>query len=408
MDPNILLDTFSAEDMDIWQSYNLFVDENINSPQLSKDQIKQEESQNSADLMDCCFSSICPNDLINNSVQPVNTNNKTNATQNFNATTQNQYQIIQPQVYTTNPQINYEQQSSNEYYSTHSSSCSSSPSFESNQYFEQAKQQPNTIQLGLDCLSSYSTQPQQQQQQTCIAINSLDSGTFQTIYGTNVNFSTLGDNSNKIGYFRINSDEPSLSPSSSISSSSLSTSSASSTNGDFNQFQGSKKIQKLCDIQPQQQSIIILEPQQLKNKVPPTTVTSSHKISRKSANILPPSPPSSFGSDSESNQSSSSSTNQTTQQQKTGTTKSTGLKANKLLKSNKLSSLRATGGSLAKQMRQNAYSFKQAQIKSAKAKVTIKTECLDTSNSLLNLSTNSDDDCWPFLCSLSVRNSSLH
>lgn len=368
--------------------------------------------------MDCCFSSICPNDLINNVQVNTNHNNKTNNT-HFNQVQQNQYQIIQP-VYTTantNQQINnYDQQSSNEQYSTNSSSCSSSPSLESNQYFDQNKPTANTIQLSLDSLNTYQQQPQ------CISINSLDnSGNFQTLYGTNVNFSTaqaIGDNSNKIGYFRINSDEPSLSPSSSISSSSLSTSSASSTNGDaINQFQAhSKKIQKLCDIQPQpqqQQSIIVLEPQQqqqtvaYKNKIPPTTVSSSHKISRKSANILPPSPPSSFGSDSESNQSSSSSTNQTSTTT-TNTKSLTGLKANKLLKSNKL--LRANGGSLAKQMRQNAYSFKQAQIKSAKAvaKVTIKTEssCLDTSNSLLNLSTNSDDDCWPFLCSLSKLPSS--
>ena len=65
MDPNILLDTFSAEDIDIWQSYNLFVDEHITSPHL-KEPIKEE----SADLMDCCFSSICPDDLINNTPTP--------------------------------------------------------------------------------------------------------------------------------------------------------------------------------------------------------------------------------------------------------------------------------------------------------------------------------------------------
>ncbi len=51
MDPSILLETFSAEDMDIWQSYNLFVDENLSSSStgsgqsnLSKDHIKEENN----------------------------------------------------------------------------------------------------------------------------------------------------------------------------------------------------------------------------------------------------------------------------------------------------------------------------------------------------------------------------
>jgi hypothetical protein len=44
MDPNILLETFSAEDMDIWQSYNLFVDDNISNN--LKEQIKEENAGN--------------------------------------------------------------------------------------------------------------------------------------------------------------------------------------------------------------------------------------------------------------------------------------------------------------------------------------------------------------------------
>ena len=42
MDPSMLLETFSAEDMDIWQSYNLFVDDNINAS--LKEQIKEENN----------------------------------------------------------------------------------------------------------------------------------------------------------------------------------------------------------------------------------------------------------------------------------------------------------------------------------------------------------------------------
>jgi hypothetical protein len=77
----------------------------------------------------------------------------------------------------------YDQQSSNEYFSASSSSCSSSPSLDSSLYFHDAKP---AIQLSLD--ARHFT-PQSQPQ--CLAIaSSLDTGSFQAIYGTNVNFST--------------------------------------------------------------------------------------------------------------------------------------------------------------------------------------------------------------------------
>lgn len=41
MDPNILLDTFSPTDMEMWHSYNFFSDENVNSASI-KDDIKEE------------------------------------------------------------------------------------------------------------------------------------------------------------------------------------------------------------------------------------------------------------------------------------------------------------------------------------------------------------------------------
>ncbi|CAF0880318.1 unnamed protein product [Brachionus calyciflorus] len=58
MDPTALIDTLSPNDMEIWNGYNFFTEENINSS--LKDDIKEENID-----MDCCFSSICPNDLIN-------------------------------------------------------------------------------------------------------------------------------------------------------------------------------------------------------------------------------------------------------------------------------------------------------------------------------------------------------
>lgn len=385
MDPTILLDTFSADDMDIWQNYNLFVDDNINSS--LKEQIKEENT----DLMDCCFSSICPNDLINNVENNLDKPN-IESTLDFNQ------QLNQQQpIYASN--INYDQQSStNEYYSTNSSSCSSSPSIEStNQYFETKP----AMQLNLDSLTFT-------QQQQCIVNNNENANNFQTIYESN--FPVINDN--KIEYFQISNseNEPSLSPSSSVSSSSLSTSSASSTTGDnnfstektFDRQKSSKKIQKLSELSTNPQSIIIVEAPQNNNKnTESLTISTSQKLSKKSANILPPSPPSSFGSDSESNQSTTSSTNHIT------SSKLVGLKSNKLLKSSKLNNQLRNNATIIKQMRHQPYSFKQAK-NANKSKVVIKAETsiLDTSNSLLNLSTNSDDDCWPFLCSLSKLPSS--
>ncbi|RNA28973.1 cyclic AMP-responsive element-binding 3 1 isoform X1 [Brachionus plicatilis] len=58
MDPSALIDTLSPNDMDMWNGYNFFSDENLTAS--IKDDIKEENLD-----MDCCFSSICPNDLIN-------------------------------------------------------------------------------------------------------------------------------------------------------------------------------------------------------------------------------------------------------------------------------------------------------------------------------------------------------
>lgn len=58
MDATVLLDTFTADEMDIWNNYNLFNDDHLNT---LKNVIKEEN----ADVELDCLSSICPNDLIN-------------------------------------------------------------------------------------------------------------------------------------------------------------------------------------------------------------------------------------------------------------------------------------------------------------------------------------------------------
>jgi len=152
--------------------------------------------------------------------------------------------------------------------------------------------------------------------------------------------------------------------------------------------------------------------QQQKNQyknVPITVIATSQqnqqtqaKLSKKSSNCLPPSPPSSFGSDSESNQSTSTAATKTM-------IKSTKSSLKTKFKSNKLNNqLRSNATStIIKQLRNQPYSLKSTKATKIQKAVTIKTESgLDTSNSFLNVSTNSDDDCWPFLCSISKLPSS--
>ncbi len=158
----------------------------------------------------------------------------------------------------------------------------------------------------------------------------------------------------------------------------------------------------------QQQQQQQLHNQNYKNSPITVTATSQHqqqqtqsKLNKKSSNCLPPSPPSSFGSDSESNQSSSTATTTTT------TKLSKGLKTK--FKSNKLNNqLRSNAtNTIIKQLRHQPYTLKSGKAPKIQKAVTIKTEIgLDTSSSCLNISTNSDDDCWPFLCSISKLPSS--
>ena len=61
MDPALILDTLTPDDMEIWQcgGYNFFNEDNLNAS--FRDSIKEENIE-----MEYCLSSICPNDLLSN------------------------------------------------------------------------------------------------------------------------------------------------------------------------------------------------------------------------------------------------------------------------------------------------------------------------------------------------------
>lgn len=362
MDPNILLDTFSPDDMDIWQSYNLFTDDNINSS--IKDQIKEENT----DLMDC-FTSICPNDLLN---------------------TVEQHQMQQIN------QMNYNHTNTKEYGEEYySSSCSSSsPSSSSlsadhspNIFDDTNKQQVNNINLDtinfIPCMLNQANNYEYQNNddlsssyqsfdQICNSNNSSDSCSLsassnQDIYSVSCN--------NKTNSFVINNDYQ------------------------LNQIQIQKCNQQQLKIVPAQNLVIstqllnqnnqpiILVESNTSSKTVKQLSTNSQQIQPKvkKANVLPPSPPSSFDSDSESNQS-------TVIVSKKSKSRKESIKASISKLNNPL-----RNSSMIKQMRNQSYS-------SVKSKHSLKNKStsLNNSNNNNNSNCNSDDDCWPFLCSLSV------
>ena len=367
--------------------------------------------------MDCCFSSICPNDLINN-VGELEINNQTSSyTPGHNQQSMTAYDNGSY----GKSVISF----GDEYYSTGSSCSSSSSSIESQQFDIKP-----SIALSLESLGF--------QQQQCIisvdnkqfSVNELPSQCYYEpeqaaqVQSSIQSFEPRGD------FFRM---ETSVSPSSSLSSSLSSSSSSSSSNELGNsvdskfrntriyQFQqqkaGQSKKMKVTTAEPLQtvasnNPIIIVESSGGggggSSKRALTNTPSHSKLNK--TNILPPSPPSSFGSDSESNHSSASSHS---------TGHKLGVSSSKLLgitkagkhsslasKTCKLSSSLRNSSTLMKQMRHQPYTGYKATLGSGKSKsVAVKCEetVLNTSGAnCLNMSTNSDDDCWPFLCSLSV------
>ena len=160
MDPALLLDTLSPDDMEMWQcgGYNFFADDNNLNPHTSngsasfKDSIKEENIE-----MDYCLSSICPNDLLSNMDQHLlsstNTNPNTNIAyinNNVVASNANFGNTNYMHTNTANLMDRYEAYSAS--FSSNSSSSSSSSSYTS------SSSSPN-----LDDMKSSSSLIQQQQ-----------------------------------------------------------------------------------------------------------------------------------------------------------------------------------------------------------------------------------------------------
>ena len=155
MDPNILLESFSPDDMEIWQSYNLFTDETINSSSSIKDQIKEENTGKKKlryelfnffliililkiDMMDNIFTSICPNDLMN----PCHYNQD-----------QQQHQIQYDYIRNNSNNNNIKEYNSGEEYYSSSPSSSSSSSSLSNHPTDVLPQHQQVHAINLDTVS---------------------------------------------------------------------------------------------------------------------------------------------------------------------------------------------------------------------------------------------------------------
>lgn len=301
MDPSALIDTLSPNDMEMWNGYNFFSDENINSS--IKDDIKEENLD-----MDCCFSSICPNDLINSIESSLVKSNS-----------------LQDEHF--------------DYNSLSSSSSSSSVS-------------PDTHRNEIN-METFDFVP-------CLLAdqaNNLDLNASGLL--------TVGLEQQNEKVIKYEVDSMSSSPCSSTCSTLPSPSQ-----------HVEQKPGQIYQIQNLQQSSNLLKK---------SNVIAVDKTKVKNS-ILPPSPPSSFGSDSESNQSCQSTKKQLVSSQ-----------AAILLSKSKNTA--KNGATIVKQIKHQQYQVK-ANNSQAKSKSTVNNS---KSN---NLSSNSDDDCWPFFVSLSKLPSS--
>lgn len=308
--------------------------------------------------MDYCFSSICPNDLINNVEETRQNNQSTNHVTN--------YQQINPEE-TNCFSLNNNNFFADEAYVTGSSSCSpssvssssaSSVSSAGSPLFDQLKptQSGNnleTIEFASPCLLT-------------AGFNKIDEISFQPQSEQPIDYILNNFSNNQPQIHKLN-EITKLSP------------------GVFHIQQKSPTVIKPILVSPQ--PILIVDPS-TSNAKPSgkhSIDCSENEPSGKKANILPPSPPSSFVSDSESNHSSSSSASNITSAPTPKIIKA----SNKINKSNIKGS-----NTLIKQIRQQS-SIVNISTKSISTKSAAKT-------AKISASCNSDDDCWPFLCSLNV------
>ena len=353
------------------------------------------------DLMDYCFSSICPNDLINNVDE---------------AACLPKYQDSSLKLYENNVfSINSNNFFTDDAYVTGSSSCSpssvslssSSSSSAPSPLFDQLKPQVlstnniNSCVLGkatsfnkIDEISSF------QQITTPTPVTTITQPSYFTIDSTQTPTTSIDYILNSYQMPKLNESLTKLSP------------------GVF-QIQKNPNVSKVGQIlvtngassnvtvSPQtsnvslnSQPVLIVDSTSNSNA---TKSSGKHSLSSptnsnvkvKKANILPPSPPSSFVSDSESNHSSSSSgsstngaSNSNAEPSSTKTVKAA-LKLNHKQTSNSIKS----SSSMIKQLRHQPYS-------SSSKSSSVSSKSSSKNAKISNC--NSDDDCWPFLCSLSV------
>jgi hypothetical protein len=511
MDPALLLDALSPDDMEMWQcgGYSFFPDDNLNTVSVStsgsssyKDSIKEENIE-----MDYCLSSICPNDLLSNLDQNLlsaasssNNNTNTNGVAYINTTNLN----------SNNSNANFSNHSLSSSSSSSSSTTNSANYMQTNisnlmdryeafpSSFSNTSSSPNLDEMKS---SSFPVQHHQQHHQqfdmatqlchvmTADFPNHMELKLEDTFSSSSASLESSASASpidlEQQQFFQLDHQTDSAHTSQASSPTSVTSSSASSLN-EFNIY-ATNASQKpgIYHIQPDSQILVLTSQQQQqqqqqlqfpvvvnapnatttttkvpkkakKNSGDATSVKQSkqtikkltamqhahHDVDNTNANIkqqhqqlkkvsvLPPSPPSSFGSDSDSDQQQQ--IQQQQQQQtkqshhvalhtKTGT-KSAVSNAATLLKANRLnSSLRSTQSALLKQMRHQPYALKHA-IKLSKCALenstppaptpTATTVVMTTSSSSQSLIKEErdyspeDDDCWPFLCSLSKLPSS--
>lgn len=423
MDPALLLDTLSPEDMEMWHNYNFFSDDNINSN--SKDGIKEENIE-----MDYCFTSICPNDLINNLDGQLNQTSVSNSSDKARQQTDNSFNQKYGSIIDYNSSIS-------------SSSSSSSPngdqqSYEYTPYLIDIESGDYNHISGLfqsNGLNEASSSSSTSSSPPCSILSSSSS----IEYADMIKHESDTSNINQVkqsGIFNFQSVNKNFGNNSYQAKEMIKEESMQNTimitKNNSHNYLINNKISKMGST-----PIILVEANKTslkqQNQVQNLANQKTASLNSKRTTILPPSPPSSFGSDNESDHSSTSTNcgnnlaNSThdfadgTKALNNPNTLNSSIKMINKPSSNKhVSILKSTtagkssnglkAGALLKQIRHQPYSVKSISNDShtnkssnhnSKNNIMAKTNkdnSIGKNNDNINFS---DDDCWPFLCSLS-------
>jgi hypothetical protein len=427
MDPALLLDTLSPDDMEMWQcGYNFFNEENVNSS--FKESVKEENME-----AEYCLSSICPNDLLNN------LDDQNYLFTNINYGQNNTFN--QPIISNNNSNNNDFVNNITDKYDSYSSSSSySSPSSSFSQNLEDNHQQFNMVPCSLNNGQSNSS--------GALNLPIIEQHEFKVEESSR---SSITDQQ----FFQL--DSTAISSSSASQSPSPSTSPFSSIK-EFNIFKHQSGNYQARDSNQASDLVLIANTNNNKNKNKATlksnkrnssgllqtksskskqTIKKLTALSEKSNNentnndtivisnsnnakqlkkttLLPPSPPSSFGSESDSDNSTSSESQKLNMSHtKICNNKQSANNINYISKTNKLnSSLRSNA--FKHQIRHQPYALKSTIIHSSNNKLNktfspvLESERITVSSSNQSSTKEErdnsceDDDCWPFLCSLSV------